>query len=119
MPHVAEIQAIHHAGTGDGPVWPLTYALYHAAHLKRSAATRALIVVGFRAIGAFGRRLHARYRQRRQARTTRAALHELDDRALQDLGFTRDEIASIAAEATGQAERTRLHVMQTLYEFQK
>ena len=49
----------------------------------------------------------ARYRQHRRAMETRAALAQLDDRVLHDLGFDRSEIASIAAEATGTAEFTR------------
>jgi hypothetical protein len=36
-------------------------------------------------------------------------------RALHDLGFTREEIESIAAEATGQADRTRERVLRGLF----
>lgn len=50
----------------------------------------------------------ARWQQYRQAREIRRALAELDDRTLRDLGLYRGEIASVAAELTGSAERTRM-----------
>ena len=50
---------------------------------------------------------HARYCKRREALAMCAALEALDDRVLHDLGFTRSEIESVAAEATGETERTR------------
>ena len=50
----------------------------------------------------------AAFRRRREARVMRAGLHELDDRTLRDIGFTRSEIESVVAEATGEAEWTRL-----------
>ena len=49
-----------------------------------------------------------RHRRRRHARAIFRALHELDDRTLRDLGFHRSEIWSVAAEATGAAEWTRV-----------
>jgi len=55
----------------------------------------------------WARQIAARYRQRRQTMETRAALAQLDDRILHDLGFDRSEIASVAAEANGEAEYTR------------
>ena len=91
------------------------YELEQAARAHRSTVLGALIVAAIRAVGAKARQAHARHRQRREARVIDRELHQLDDRMLHDLGFTRDEISSIAAEATGRAERTRIRVLQSLY----
>jgi uncharacterized protein YjiS (DUF1127 family) len=53
------------------------------------------------------------YRRRRRAARMHDALRALDDRMLRDLGFSRDEISSVTAEAVGDAERTRLNVLQS------
>jgi len=50
----------------------------------------------------------ARWQRYRQARQIRLALGELDDRTLRDLGLYRGEIGSVAAEMSGNAERTRM-----------
>jgi hypothetical protein len=55
------------------------------------------------------------YRQRRIAAETYEMLGTLDDRSLRDLGLDRMELRSAAAEAAGQAERTRLQVLQRIY----
>jgi uncharacterized protein YjiS (DUF1127 family) len=52
-----------------------------------------------------------RYQRRREARAIRGALSDLDDHTLRDLGFHRSEIGSVAAEATGLAERTRMRTL--------
>jgi uncharacterized protein YjiS (DUF1127 family) len=54
--------------------------------------------------------LWQRYQRRQQSRSVYHALQALDDRTLRDLGFHRCEIGSVAAEAAGQAEHTRMHV---------
>jgi uncharacterized protein YjiS (DUF1127 family) len=95
--------------------WSRRYELQQAACAHRSAVLVALIVAAIRAAGAKVRRAYARHRQRRQARVIDRELHQLDDRMLHDLGFTRDEISSIAAEATGRAEYTRIRVLQSVY----
>lgn len=48
--------------------------------------------------------------QRRQARANYEVLRRLDSATLRDLGFTLDEVESVAAEAVGLAERTRRRV---------
>lgn len=68
---------------------------------------------------ATARRALVRARQRRQARAIYNALQQLDDRTLHDLGFYRDEIASVAAETTGQAEHTRIRVRPPLQSLAK
>lgn len=57
----------------------------------------------------------ARYRLSRRERRIRHELQVLDDRTLHDIGIHRDEIASLAAEMTSQADCTRIGVMRTLY----
>jgi len=64
-------------------------------------------------IAGFARNALARWQRYRRARSVREALAGLDDRMLRDLGFHRDEIASVAAEFSGDAERTRVHVLQS------
>ena len=59
--------------------------------------------------------LRTRRRRRVAARDLRAALHDLDDRMLRDLGFHRDEIASVAAELGGDAMPTRVRTMRDAY----
>jgi len=55
------------------------------------------------------------YCRRRVAAATYESLGSLDDRSLRDLGLDRMELRSAAAEAAGQAERTRLQVLQRIY----
>jgi len=56
--------------------------------------------------------LHGEARLReRQRRDTERALRGLDPRVLRDIGCTPSEITSIAAEAAGEIEATRLRVM--------
>ena len=67
------------------------------------------------AAGDMARRALESYRQRRRPREIQDAFDGLDDRTLHDLGFHRSEISSIAAEVTGEADCTRVRVMQTMY----
>jgi uncharacterized protein YjiS (DUF1127 family) len=87
--------------------WPLSSELHQDAQRRRAAFLGGLISAGIRAVGGAVRRAHARYRQRRTERATYVALHDLDDRSLRDLGFSRDEIRSVAAELAGRAEYSR------------
>jgi uncharacterized protein YjiS (DUF1127 family) len=100
----------------------LSMAAAHAAtaahpvrHGTRTAAPRgggsrwlARLVILLRA-------LRRRHRRRVAARELRAALHDLDDRTLRDLGFHRDEIASVAAELGGDAMPTRVRTLRDAY----
>ena len=56
-------------------------------------------------------RIRERWRVRRETRAVFRVLHGLDDRTLRDLGFHRCEIWSVAAEATGEAESTRMRTI--------
>jgi uncharacterized protein YjiS (DUF1127 family) len=114
--------ALAASGFGDvatndtaSPVRPTSYELHQAALAHRSFILGEIIVAAIRAVGAIvsaiASRARARYRQRQQAKATYDALRQLDDRTLRDLGFDRSEIRSVAAEVTGEAERTRVRAI--------
>ena len=96
--------------------WPTigTKGTFGLCELDRAAKANCSLVLGSLVIqtihagSAIVRQAIARYRQRQQARNLRVALRQLDDRILRDLGINRSEIRSVAAELTGQAERTRV-----------
>jgi hypothetical protein len=64
-----------------------------------------------RAVQAYMRRVAERYRQLQEAHAVYEALDGLDDHTLHDLGFDRSELASVAAELGGIAERTRVRTL--------
>ncbi|MCU0963729.1 MAG: DUF1127 domain-containing protein [Burkholderiaceae bacterium] len=62
----------------------------------------------------FATALHAAataWHARRRRRSTQRALWALDDRTLRDMGLSRAEAGSLAAELTGAAPATRRHAM--------
>jgi len=61
----------------------------------------------------FWKRLEGRWLRRRRQVLTVTRLHELDARALKDLGIDRSEIGSVAAESIGLVGRERLQSFQT------
>jgi uncharacterized protein YjiS (DUF1127 family) len=67
-----------------------------------------IVEASLQAVGDLARRMVARLKRRRQARTTYRALCALDARTLRDLGFDRSEILSVAAEVAGDADSTRV-----------
>lgn len=85
-----------------------SHEIHRAAHIHRARFLGRIFASAIRAAVDIVRDANARRRRRRQANAIRDALHELDDRTLHDLGFDRSEIASVAAEATDAAERTRI-----------
>ena len=107
-------------GFGDGAVsdkhpsaLPTSYEIYQAACTHRAFLLGEIIAAAIQALGAIVRRAYAQYRQRRAGRKTYQALSQLDDRALRDLGFARDELMSVAAETAGQVERTRVRALRS------
>ena len=52
--------------------------------------------------------IHSQFLRWQRGFATDAALAQVDDRTLRDLGLDRSEIGSIAAEVEGRAERTRI-----------
>ena|SRR5205814_2167007 len=83
----------------------------HAAGAPRPFTLSNLIAAAICAIWATVRETRAQRQRRRQASDIYEALRELDDNTLRDLGFDRSEITSVAAEACGAAERTRLRTL--------
>ena len=84
-----------------------------AARAYRSYALGEILVALMAHVAEIGREVAARWAKRRRARDVNAAFGELDDRALHDLGMHRSEIGSLAAEVTGDAERTRMLALLT------
>lgn len=82
--------------------------IYRAARVRRARFIGEAVASAIRAVLSAVREANTRRRRRRQANAIRDALYELDDLTLRDLGFHRSEIASVAAEVTGAAERTRM-----------
>ena len=92
--------------------WSSSYELFQAARARRAAVMVAFLRAATQAVRESIGRAWERYERRQQWRSIYNALRELDDRTLRDLGFHRCEIGSVAAEAAGEAELTRLHVIR-------
>ena len=87
---------------------PGAWELHQAARAWRSYALGEILAAMAMAVAALIREAYAAHVRRREAKAIRTALGELDDRMLRDLGLDRSEIGSVAAEMTGDAERTRM-----------
>lgn len=85
--------------------------LDHEAHAHRLLRLLQSVEATLRAVGAAARRMHAKWKQRQQARATYVALGGLDARTLRDLGFDRSEIRSVAAEVAGETDSTRARLV--------
>lgn len=105
--------------SGDGYVaspdepmfgWSTSYEVFQAARVRRAAVMATVLHAAARTVREWVRGVWERYQRRRQSRSIYHALRALDDRTLRDLGFHRCEIGSVAAEAAGEAELTRMHV---------
>jgi uncharacterized protein YjiS (DUF1127 family) len=105
--------------SGDGYVaspdepmfgWSTSHEVFQAARVRRAMVMAAFLHAAARAVRESIRGARERYQRRQQSRSIYRALHALDDRTLRDLGFHRCEIGSVAAEAAGEAEHTRMHV---------
>jgi uncharacterized protein YjiS (DUF1127 family) len=105
--------------SGDGYVaspdepmfgWSTSYEVFQAARQRRAVVVAAFLRAAARAVRESIRGVWERYQRRQHSRSIYHALHVLDDRTLRDLGFHRCEIGSVAAEAAGEAEHTRMHV---------
>jgi uncharacterized protein YjiS (DUF1127 family) len=90
-------------------------ASYQTARSHRSFTLGEILVAVLQVAISTAHRAYARYQQHRQAGAIYDTLRELDDRTLRDLGFDRSEIRSVAAELTGEAERTRMRVLLSSY----
>jgi uncharacterized protein YjiS (DUF1127 family) len=89
----------------------IRYRCQRGEYAHPSFTLGEIIVAMIQTAGAIARRAYARHRQRRQVTATCDALRRLDDCTLRDLGFDRSEIASVAAELRGDAERTRVRAI--------
>ena len=103
------------ATAGNDPTaaeWPTHYELYVAARAQRAFALGEIAAAAVQAIVSLARRLRLSYERSRRTAAARAALRALDDRTLHDIGLDRSEIASVTAEAQGEAEPSRAQVVR-------
>lgn len=85
------------------------YPVNTIASTRLAADTR--LANSLDAIAGWLRRAMAWLRRRRSEAATRRSLRALDDRALHDLGVSRSEISSLAAEVHGAIEPTRVRAL--------
>jgi uncharacterized protein YjiS (DUF1127 family) len=109
-----DLLALSTPAAAVSPEWPSSHELYVAARSHRAFVVGETLASIVEAAAAGARRLLALYRERRRVAAAREALHELDARALHDIGLDRSEIGSITAEWAGRAERSRLQIAGTL-----
>jgi len=81
------------------------------AHRRRQVA--AAVAQTLSLFGRLARRIAARSWQQEQTRAIARALRGLDERTMRDLGFDRCNVLSIAAEAAGAIDSTRVHVLSS------
>jgi len=87
----------------------------HAPLRERLLLIGTRLQAAARAARAWLRAANERRQRRSEARAMYEALRGLDDRMLHDLGVSRSELGSVAAEASGLAERTRVNTLHTTY----
>ena len=93
--------------------WPSSYELYQAARTNRAFVLGEVTASAVRSVRDWVRRAYKSYKDHRQQSAVYETLSQLDDRTLRDLGFDRSEIRSVAAEWAGEAEATRVRVLNT------
>ena len=98
-------------GQFGSPASALTDVLSQEARTRRAVVVADMIAHAYRVVRRLASRAIERNRQRREAKATYDTLNRLDDRTLRDLGFDRLEISSVAAEASGRVEVTRIHAL--------
>jgi uncharacterized protein YjiS (DUF1127 family) len=76
---------------------------------RRRFAADSRLANSMAAVAEWLHRAIARLHHRSSVAATRRSLGALDDRALRDLGVSRSEISSLAAELHGAIEPTRVH----------
>lgn len=93
--------------------WPSSYELYQAARANRAFVLGEMVASALKSVRAIVRLAYRRYQHYRQKSAVYDTLSQLDDRTLRDLGFDRSEIRSVAAEWAGEAEATRMRVLNS------
>lgn len=96
----------------------LSARLEAAARAERARLVGELVSNAWRRAAAGARRLFAAWQRRRERRATVLALSGLDDRTLNDLGFGRSEILSVAIELGRDDGTTRLRTLRAANAFQ-
>ena len=97
----------------------LSPQLEAAARAERTRLVGELASTAWRRAAAGARRLVAAWQRRRARRATVLALSGLDDRTLNDLGFGRGEILSVAMELGRDDGNTRMRTLRNTNAFQQ
>ena len=84
--------------------------MHHPSTLLLAPASAAGVASALQRIVAGAHWLKIAYAEQRRAAREAAEFARLDDSALRDLGLTREEYLSYAAEARGLVPRTRLRI---------
>ncbi len=92
---------------GEAPR-PSSLELAAAARRHRTLQWQRLVSTALHSLVAWAARSRAAWRNAR----LEPSLHDLDDRALRDLGLTRSELPSLGAELRGAAQPTRVWALQ-------
>ena len=86
-----------------------SYDVYREARARQAVVLGQIVDAAVRALSKWAQQVYARYRERRAANDIYAALRQLDDCTLRDLGFDRSELRRVAEETATQLQTEGPH----------